>query len=80
MKKIRYYRAGRIRVLKDGVDYREYEKNHPDATRVECIPSDSQLMDWSNDGGCEAIDGCWVEADGTCEHGAPSWLLAMGMI
>jgi hypothetical protein len=32
------------------------------------------------DGGCEAIDGCFVEPDGTCEHGQPSWLLALGLI
>ena len=32
------------------------------------------------DGGCEATDGCWVEPDGTCEHGQPSWLLALGLI
>jgi hypothetical protein len=32
------------------------------------------------DGGCEATDGCFVEPDGTCEHGQPSWLLALGLI
>jgi hypothetical protein len=32
------------------------------------------------DGGCEAIDGCWVEPDGSCEHGQPSWLLVLGLI
>ena len=32
------------------------------------------------DGGCEATDGCWVEPDGTCDHGQPSWLLALGLI
>jgi hypothetical protein len=32
------------------------------------------------DGGCEATDGCFVEPDGTCEHGQPSWLLALGVI
>jgi hypothetical protein len=31
-------------------------------------------------GGCEATDGCFVEPDGTCEHGQPSWLLALGLI
>jgi hypothetical protein len=31
-------------------------------------------------GGCEATDGCWVEPDGHCEHGQPSWLLALGLI
>jgi hypothetical protein len=32
------------------------------------------------DGGCEATDGCWVEPDGTCDHGQPSRLLALGLI
>jgi hypothetical protein len=32
------------------------------------------------DGGCEATDGCFVESDGTCEHGQPSWLLVLGLI
>jgi hypothetical protein len=34
----------------------------------------------AEDGGCEATDGCWVEPDDTCEHGQPSWLLALGLI
>jgi hypothetical protein len=33
-----------------------------------------------SEGGCEALDGCWVEPDGTCEHGEPSWLLRLGYI
>jgi hypothetical protein len=32
------------------------------------------------DGGCEAVDGCWVEPDGSCEHGQPSWLVVLGLI
>ena len=40
------------------------------------------LQEWSDDGGCEAAcpHGCWVETDGTCDHGNPSWLLLLGMI
>jgi hypothetical protein len=34
----------------------------------------------SNGGGCEATDGCWVEPDGVCVHGHPSWLLRLGII
>lgn len=46
------------------------------------VPAIEELMEWADDGGCEAAceHGCWVEADGHCEHGKPSWLLAMGMI
>ncbi len=43
-------------------------------------PSIEQLMAWEMDGGCESTDGCWVEPDGVCPHGHPSWLLRMGMI
>ena len=43
-------------------------------------PSVEQLEEWESEGGCEATDGCWVEPDGTCEHGCKSWLLVMGLI
>ena len=43
-------------------------------------PDEETLMEWMNDGGCEATDGCWVEPDGICEHGKQSWLLVMGLI
>jgi hypothetical protein len=32
------------------------------------------------DGGGEATDGCFVQPDGTCDHGQPSRLLALGLI
>jgi hypothetical protein len=38
------------------------------------------LRQVQEDGGCEATDGCWVEPDGACQHGEPSWLLALGLI
>ena len=43
-------------------------------------PDLETLEHWMNDSGCEATDGCWVEPDGHCEHGKPSWLLKMGLI
>ena len=43
-------------------------------------PSLDQLMQWEMEGGCEATDGCWVESDGTCPHGKPSWLKVLGLI
>ena len=45
-------------------------------------PSMSDVERWMFDGGCEAAcpDGCWVEPDGTCPHGRPSWLLVFGLI
>ena len=43
-------------------------------------PSIEQILPWESEGGCEATDGCWVEPDGTCEHGCSSWLIVMGLI
>lgn len=43
-------------------------------------PDLDTLMGYMDEGGCEATDGCWVEPDGTCPHGKPSWLIALGMI
>jgi hypothetical protein len=43
-------------------------------------PSLSRLQEWLAEAGCETPDGCWVEPDGTCEHGQQSWLLKLGMI
>jgi len=43
-------------------------------------PSLSDLSAWMEEGGCEALDGCWVEPDGHCEHGYPSWLLHYSLI
>jgi hypothetical protein len=43
-------------------------------------PSVVQLKEWLEESGCETPDGCWVEPNGTCEHGQQSWLLQLGMI
>jgi hypothetical protein len=46
-------------------------------------PDLDTLMRWMHDdGGCEAACpyGCWVEPDGRCPHGKPSWLIVMGLI
>jgi hypothetical protein len=43
-------------------------------------PSIEDLYEWGLDNGCEATDGCWVEPDGVCEHGHPSWMLKLGYI
>lgn len=50
------------------------------------IPTEPQpdldtLEEWMEEGGgCEATDGCWVEPDGVCPHGHPSWLRHLGVI
>ena len=45
-------------------------------------PDLETLMQWESEGGCEAAcpHSCWVEPDGTCQHGNPSWLLKQGFI
>ena len=44
-------------------------------------PDLEQIEEWMwEDGGCEATDSCWVEVDGICPHGHPSWLLRLGLI
>jgi len=45
------------------------------------MPDEEQLLEWLEEGGgCQALDGCWVEPDGQCPHGLPSWLRALRMI
>ena len=80
-KKLTVYCEDRgVRTLKEGVTLEQYQVKHPDAIKVRKPPCESKLMAWANDGGCEAVDGCWTEPDGTCEHGLPSWMLALNMI
>jgi len=44
-------------------------------------PSVYDLWDWDDEyGGCEATDGCWVDSEGTCEHGHPSWLVRLALV
>jgi len=68
-----------VRLLKAEANFEAYREKYPSARLVK-VPSVRKLEEWSNECGCKAIDGCWVEPDGTCGHGFPSWLLAMGMI
>jgi len=68
------------KVLKEGVDFAAYQAKYPTAIKVK-FPSVATLERWSSNCGCKTVGcGCWVEPDGECGHGAPSWLLALGMI
>lgn len=67
------------RILKDGASFEDYKLRYPSAIKAK-HPSIKTLERWSNDCGCKAIDGCWVEPDGECHHGYPSWMLAFGVI
>lgn len=54
-------------------------QEYPEPT--EESPDLDTLIEWANDGECEATDGCFpVELDGFCEHQYPSWLLHLGLI
>lgn len=44
------------------------------------LPDDDKIADMLCDEGCETPCGCWVEQDGRCKHGNPSWLRVLGMI
>ena len=41
------------------------------------LPDHATVETWVFDSMCEALDGCTVEHDGTCPHGAPSWLMVL---
>lgn len=44
-------------------------------------PDYQQVITWLwESGGCESTDGCWVEPDGVCPHGHPSWAIVLGLI
>ena len=78
MSKIKVYTKKRgVRILKEGITLKMYRAKYPDAV---IVPSISKLEGWMNEGVCRALDGCYVEQDGICEHGSLSWLLKLGMI
>ena len=41
-------------------------------------PSIATMERWVCEGVARATDGCRVEPDGVCEHGAQSWLIVLG--
>ena len=43
-------------------------------------PGLEELEEMVSDCVVEATDGCFVEPDGWCEHGHPSWLVRLGLI
>jgi hypothetical protein len=51
--------------------------DRPEPTMDE--PTLETLAAWADGGGCQATDGCWLEADRSeCEHGHPSWAVVLG--
>lgn len=74
----------RVVTLKDGVDPAEYarkvEETGGKVEKVKAPPSIRTMSKWMADGVVKATDGCRVEPDGHCQHGKPSWLLALRFI
>lgn len=57
-----------------------YQGMKPWQRSVERLPSNSQLERWLMDCVCESTTGEMVEPDGIGSDGAPSWLVALGLI
>jgi hypothetical protein len=74
----------RVRAGPDAKDghptHRQPTDPREEVTAMPDRPSWEQVREWIEEGGAEATDGCWVEPDGSCEHGKPSWLLELGLI
>ena len=62
------------------IDHDMVDERDPCSPDMTKMPPLETLMQWEAEGGCEAVDGCWVEADGICSHGCKSWMLVMGLI
>jgi hypothetical protein len=80
--KVRVFRDGRVFTLKGSADFlAAYLGRHLGAVVVKSVPSVATLERWDSEGYCKAVGcGCRVEPDGTCHHGHPSWLRALGWI
>ena len=68
--------------VKAGVALDTLRSKYPDKIFIKVRkPGLKTLEEWTYDSGCETVKcGCWVEPDGHCRHGMPSWLLALGLI
>ena len=75
------YRIAALKATATPDQVADYFNRHPGYLRAKgAIPKQSTLEKWAGDTICKATDGCRVEPDGICEHGHPSWLLALGYI
>ena len=83
MSKIRVLINGRIvKTLKAGITLDNMRAKYPQHAFEKCNrpPAIKTLENWVCNGVAEAVDGCRVEPDGSCEHGYKSWLLVLGYI
>jgi hypothetical protein len=43
-------------------------------------PTPETLAQWTDEGRCQATDGCWLDTDTPeCPHGHPSWAVVLGL-
>jgi len=64
-------------------DIAKWQQRKPNQVILEVTtprPSDEELEEMVMDSVVDATDGCRVEPDGCCQHGHPSWLIALGLI
>ena len=59
---------------------RAFRNKLPHWAFVDDLPSMAEIDEWMMDGCCESLSGDIVEPDGIGPDGAPSWLIALGMI
>ena len=74
---------GSARRIKPHITVEDMQAKYPDKTISKCKapPSIPTMEKWVSNGVARAVDGCrGVEPDGTCEHGSPSWIMALGWI
>ena len=79
------YRDGEVKKIKNGITLDQLKSNgyfdkHPDAVVCNKPPTLKTCEKYMDSGISRAIDGCRIEPDGICQHGKPSWLLALGYI
>ncbi len=70
-----------VRKLKADANFEAYQQKYSDAIQICNPPSMATMEKWIDNCTATAIDGCGkIEPDGICQHGYPSWLLALGYI
>lgn len=81
MKRYVWSKERGLRCLKPDASLDSYRAKYPSAIQTsQPPPTETTLKRWHDNGGCKAVDGCWVEPDGICTHGCPAWLMALGWI
>ena len=73
------WRLGMLRTLQPGKTMEEYLQKYPDSHPIQQVPTLTRLEYWYIVDRARSVDGCVCKAEGHCEHGYPSWLLALNV-